>query len=43
MNEVIFKFEVNMTEEELREKYKDAIREIKEALNHDLGQVDGLP
>ena len=34
-------FEVKLTEEELQEKYKDAIQEIKEALNHDLGQVDG--
>lgn len=36
-----YMFEVKLTEEELKEKYKDAIQEIKEALNHDLGQVDG--
>lgn len=36
-----YMFEVKLTEEELQEKYKDAIQEIKEALNHDLGQVDG--
>jgi hypothetical protein len=34
-------FSVELTEEELKEKYKDAIQKIKEALNHDLGQVDG--
>ena len=34
-------FSVKLTEEELQEKYKDAIQEIKEALSHDLGQVDG--
>lgn len=36
-----YMFEVELTEEELREKYKHAIEEIREALNHDLGQVDG--
>lgn len=36
-----YMFSVELTEEELKEKYKDAIQEIKEALNHDLGQVDG--
>lgn len=36
-----YMFSVELTNEELEEKYKDAIREIKEALNHDLGQVDG--
>lgn len=36
-----YMFSVKLTEEELEEKYKDAIQEIKEALNHDLGQVDG--
>ena len=36
-----YMFEVELTKEELQEKYKDAIQEIKEALNHDLGQVDG--
>lgn len=36
-----YMFEVKLTEEELQEKYKDTIQEIKEALNHDLGQVDG--
>ena len=34
-------FSIKLTEEELEEKYKDAIQEIKEALSHDLGQVDG--
>ena len=34
-------FSVELTKEELQEKYKDVIEEIKEALNHDLGQVDG--
>ena len=34
-------FEIKLTEEELQEKYKDAVQEIKEALSHDLGQVDG--
>lgn len=34
-------FSVALTNEELQEKYKDTIQEIKEALNHDLGQVDG--
>lgn len=34
-------FSIELTDEELQEKYKDAIQEIKEALNHDLGQVDG--
>ncbi len=36
-----YMFEVELTDEELEEKYKDAIEEIKEALNHNLGQVDG--
>ncbi len=36
-----YKFSVELTDEELEEKYKDVIKEIKEALNHDLGQVDG--
>ena len=36
-----YMFSVELTEEELQEKYKDTIQEIKEALNHDLGQVDG--
>ena len=36
-----YMFSVELTEEELEEKYKDAIHKIKEALNHDLGQVDG--
>lgn len=36
-----YMFEVELTEEELREKYKNDIKEIREALNHDLGQVDG--
>lgn len=36
-----YMFSVALTNEELQEKYKDSIQEIKEALNHDLGQVDG--
>lgn len=36
-----YMFAVELTEKELQEKYKDAIEEIREALNHDLGQVDG--
>lgn len=36
-----YMFSVELTGEELEEKYKDTIQEIKEALNHDLGQVDG--
>jgi hypothetical protein len=36
-----YMFEIELTKEELQEKYKDAIQEIREALNHDLGQVDG--
>lgn len=36
-----YMFCIKLTDEELQEKYKDAIQEIKEALNHDLGQVDG--
>lgn len=36
-----YMFSVELTEEELEEKYKDAIQEIKEALDHDLGQMDG--
>lgn len=34
-------FSIELTEEELFIKYKDNIKEIKEALAHDLGQVDG--
>jgi len=34
-------FSVELTDKELEEKYKDVIQEIKEALNHNLGQVDG--
>ena len=36
-----YMFEVELTKEELQEKYKNDIEEIREALNHDLGQVDG--
>ena len=36
-----YMFSVNLTDEELEEKYKDVVVEIREALNHDLGQVDG--
>mgnify|MGYP003293739262 CR=1 FL=1 len=36
-----YMFSIELTDEELREKYKDAIQELKEVLNHDLGQVDG--
>ena len=36
-----YMFSIELTDEELQEKYKDAIQEIKEALKHDLGQVDG--
>lgn len=36
-----YMFSVELTNEELQEKYKDTIQEIKEALNHNLGQVDG--
>ena len=36
-----YMFCIKLTDEELKEKYKDAIQEIREALNHDLGQVDG--
>lgn len=36
-----YMFSIELTDEELQEKYKDAIQELKEALNHDLGQVDG--
>lgn len=34
-------FAIYMTNEELRKKYNTEIEELKEALNHDLGQVDG--
>lgn len=36
-----YMFSVALTNEELQEKYKDTIQEIKEALSHNLGQVDG--
>ena len=36
-----YMFEVELTKEELQEKYKNNIKEIREALNHNLGQVDG--
>ena len=36
-----YMFAVELTKEELQEKYKNDIEEIREALNHDLGQVDG--
>ena len=36
-----YMFAVYMTDEELRKKYSTEIEELKEALNHDLGQVDG--
>lgn len=36
-----YMFAIELTKEELQEKYKDNIEEIREALNHDLGQVDG--
>lgn len=36
-----YMFSVELTKEELCEKYKNDIEEIREALNHDLGQVDG--
>ena len=36
-----YMFSIELTDEELQEKYKDAIQELKEALKHDLGQVDG--
>ena len=34
-------FSIKLTDEELFQKYKDNIKEIKEALAHNLGQVDG--
>lgn len=34
-------FSIELTNEELFQKYKDNIKEIREALSHDLGQVDG--
>ena len=36
-----YMFSIELTKEELQEKYKDAIQGLKEALKHDLGQVDG--
>lgn len=36
-----YMFSVKLTDKELREKYKSVVQEIREALNHDLGQVDG--
>ena len=36
-----YMFSVALTDEELQEKYKNNIKEIREALNHNLGQVDG--
>lgn len=36
-----YMFSIELTKEELEEKYRDVIEEIREALNHDLGQVDG--
>lgn len=36
-----YMFSVALAVEELQEKYKDTIQELKEVLNHDLGQVDG--
>lgn len=36
-----YMFAIELTKEELQEKYKNDIEEIREALNHDLGQVDG--
>jgi len=36
-----YMFSVKLTDKELREKYKAVVQEIREALNHDLGQVDG--
>lgn len=34
-------FSIKLNDEELAQKYKDAVKEIKEALTHKLGQVDG--
>lgn len=34
-------FSIELSDEELIQKYKDDIKEIKEALAHNLGQVDG--
>ena len=36
-----YMFAIYMTNKELRKKYSAEIEELKEALNHDLGQVDG--
>ena len=36
-----YMFAIALTDEELKEKYKNEVQEIKEALNHKLGQVDG--
>ena len=36
-----YMFAIALNDEELKEKYKDEVQEIKEALNHKLGQVDG--
>ena len=36
-----YMFAVALTDKELKEKYKNEVQEIKEALNHKLGQVDG--
>lgn len=36
-----YMFAVALTDTELKEKYKNEVQEIKEALNHKLGQVDG--
>ena len=34
-------FSIKLSDEELAQKYKDDVKEIKEALSHKLGQVDG--
>ena len=34
-------FSIELSDEELTQKYKDDVKEIKEALTHKLGQVDG--
>ena len=34
-------FSIKLSDEELAQKYKDDVKEIKEALAHKLGQVDG--
>lgn len=36
-----YMFAIELTKEELQEKYKNDIEEIRGALKHDLGQVDG--